>query len=266
MAETKERLLTEFDKLGTPYKVLVIGGILCAGIYALYRLTLSPYLHNYMALKKELQSYQTLLDSKLIRTKAIEQLKEVQSEYKGILSDINNHFFQPEEADLFIKSLPQIIKGFGNTVIALKPIQQDTSRVRTYLLTEYINALPITPARTQGLDYVESYQADINAGDQMEFHLTALAKLLRRNKNDLRRIWVQAQNDPLARLYMKKIKIELKFQGEYANSVHVLRWLNDQDKMMDIHEVYMRPNQQDHMIIETHMFMSIYSLQEIHHD
>jgi len=235
--------------------------VICLGTYLMYSLILAPYLQNYLALRKEYQSYQVLLDSKEIRTKAIERLSQVKEDYMGILHEINEVYFRPEEADLFIKSLPQIIKGFGNDVISLKPIYKDTKSIRSGLIQAYLQQMSSQPG-SDALSYIQEHEPLINSGVNMDFYIREIAKRSKQSQRELRRIWVQAHDDDLAQYYLEKVELEFRFKGTYNGIIDVLNWLAIQQKMMSIHDVHIRPNREDSSTLDAQMFVSVFIVKE----
>ncbi|MEK9657363.1 MAG: hypothetical protein VW378_03180 [bacterium] len=263
MIHKKEQLLQYLDQLPKRYKVLLVVTIISLSSYVMYLLILSPYLTNYVAIKNELSAHQNLLNSKALRTQAIKQLSDAKSEYDNILKKTNESFFSESEADLFIKTLPRIIKGFNNTVISIKPIQKDHKTIRHILLLDWVKSLP---AHEQGhsIDYIMAHEADINAGVQTSLHIREISKrIINHNHEEVRRVWMRGKDDKLASYFMESIQLQLKMNGPYSGFLYVLQWLNGHGKLYQINSIENKVKKNNPNIIHTEMELSIYIIKEV---
>jgi hypothetical protein len=110
--------------------------------------------------------------------------------------------------------------------------------------------------------YILENHAQINSGHNMNDSIAELTKLSRLNKNDIRRVWSQTSDDPLAKLYMEKIKIALEFEGSYTGFLEVLKWLNAQGKQMEFEEMYLQPKRTSNSDLDIRLFVSILVVKE----
>ena len=263
MSHKKEQLLQHLDQLPKRYKILLVITIISVSSYLMYLLILAPYLTNYIAIKNELYAHQNLLNNKALRTQAIKQLSDAENEYSSILKKTNESFFSESEADLFIKMLPKVIKGFNNTVISIKPIQKDHKTIRHILLLDWIKSLP-EHEQGQSIDYIIAHEADINAGVQTNLHIREISKrIINHNHEEVRRVWMQGKDDKLASYFMESIQLQLKMHGPYSGFLYVLQWLNEQEKLYQINHIENKAKKNNPTIILTEIELSIYIIKKV---
>jgi hypothetical protein len=262
MTKINTQLDLIFKKLPKRYHSLVIALTLFICTYLLYLLILHSSLLHYIELKKELHTQTDILSKKSERINSIKALNINKNTKLQELSEVNKVFFSPEESDLFLKSLPQIIGSLGNKVGAIKPFRKDVSKERTNMLRDYIANSTKVRQKDIVYTYILENHAQINSGHNMNDSIAELTKLSRLNKNDIRRVWSQTSDDPLAKLYMEKIKIALEFEGSYTGFLEVLKWLNAQGKQMEFEEMYLQPKRTSNSDLDIRLFVSILVVKE----
>lgn len=263
MIHDKKQLLHQIDLLPKRYKYLIAIFIVSLSSYMMYLLILAPYLNNYIAIKNELNAYKNLLNNKSLRTQAIKQLNDAEKEYESILKKINESFFSESDADLFIKMLPQIIKGFNNTIISIKPVQQDHNTIRHLLLIDWIKSLP-EHEQGNSIDYIIANEAEINAGVKKNLYIREISKrIINHNHEEVLRIWIQAKDDKFAAYYMEVIQLHLKIQGPYSGFLNFLQWINEHGKLHQINNIYNKANTKNHHLILTDMELNIFVIKSV---
>lgn len=263
MIHIKEQLLHQINQIPKRYKYLIGITIGLVSTYIMYLLILAPYLNNYIAIKNELNAHQNLLTNKTLRTQAIRKLTDAQREYETLLNKASESFFTENEADLFIKTLPQIIRGFNNQIISLKPIRMDPNTIRHRLLLTWIQTLP-KHEQASAIDYIKANQEAIDAGDQKNYHIQEISKRIRsKSYESVRRVWMQGTDNEFALHRMEKIELHVKIRGSYPGFLSALQWLNEQGKLLNINRIHNHADATSSAIIHTDIELSFYVIKAL---
>ena len=237
--------------------LLIIGTMLIG--FVLYQWILSPYVQNFFALAQSLNSHQELLNSKILRTQAIQTLSHAKDEYTGVLETLNTHFLSDTEADLFVKELPGTMSGFGNRVILFKPKSDSVKKSRSEEFSDYIKSLNLGN-KEKALAFIEKHKSDIDNNRNTEDLQTQLGAMTPRSKRDqLDTLWTKTGTDPLLMAKVTQLELEIVIQGSYYTFLDLLNYLKEINKGLEIREITIVTL--DDGLLEISFTLSIYGVQ-----
>lgn len=228
-------------------------------VFVLYQWILAPYVQNFFALKQSLKAHQELLNSKTLRTQAIQELSHAKEEYKGILDGLNSDFLSETEADLFIKGLPSTMSGFGNRVILFKPKTDSTKKSRSDEISDHIKWLNLG-SKEKCLTFITTHKTDIDTNrnsDSLHNQLSAMLPISKRDEFEA--LWKKTSTDPLLMARVTKLELEVIIQGSYYTLLDLLTYLKDMNKGLEIREINVITLKEG--ILETSFVLSIYGIQ-----
>ena len=232
--------------------------ILCLIVFILYKAMLAPYVAQVGALYGQLKSYSNLLDVKYGRAKNLSKLRQ---EYPGLekgLQELNKHFFSESEAENFLKKLPQIVSGFGNRIVLLRPKSEGQVLSRSEKLKKHVIGLHL-PAEKDFLKFIAKNRDAVD-GEDMAFDLLkeAICMIPESKRERFRAIWKQRRNiDPYARMKIKKTELEATIQGGFKGILSLLEWFDEYDKVISLDRVQIVTKP---IGVETKFTLTVYQL------
>jgi len=203
----------------------------------LYQCVLATYVQNFIALNHSLKSHQALLNNKTLRTQAIEELHNAQTEYLTILEGLNGQFFSDVEADLFIKGLPSAMSTFGNRVILFKPKPEPLKHTRSDDISAHLQKLNLS-SKERSLSFIAEHKVDIDANQNTQSLQNQLFRMIPESKREsLLTLWNAKNEDPLSMARVNKLELEVMIQGSYYELVSVLSYFKDINKGLEIQQI-----------------------------
>jgi len=240
-------------------KILAGVVLILVTVIVVQQVVLGPYVNRFSSMRNSLRAQRELLNNKQIRTTALAQLQSTKKEFEGILAEVDQQFFNPAESELFVRSLSETLRGFGNDVSVIKPVTGGPVQRRTDLIRQYIQPLGLANYKDV-LVYLDAHAPDIDSNGQDLQWMTELQQLVPPHRDKIQILWTQGTDDPLAKLRMKRLDLELGFSGPYDGLILFLQWINRSDKLIQIRQMRSAVSDKVPGRIETQMVISIYVL------